>query len=95
MPLTGIYTDQLADFFQFDAATNTWTELKTSGFPPSARSSFGFTASGSKLFLYGGTASWDLFSGTGLQLAITLFIRFASLKHRTQVHFLATCSSST
>jgi hypothetical protein len=72
MTLTVMYTDQLADFYQFDVATYTWTELKTAGFPPSARSCFGFTASGSKLFLYGGTASWDLQAGTDIKLAFAL-----------------------
>ncbi len=67
--LTGFYPNTdlaLGDFFQFDIATLTWTELGgglATGSPPSARTGFGFVAGGSKLFVYGGSTSGTAFLG--------------------------------
>ncbi len=50
---------RLQDLRVFDPATMAWTELSaaTSGTPPSARSCFGFTSAGGKLYVHGGSGN--------------------------------------
>ncbi len=74
--LTEFYTElALGDFYQFDIVTLTWTELGgglATGSPPSARTGFGFVASGSKLFVYGGSTSGSAFFGIVQTAALLL-----------------------
>ena len=65
----------LGDFYQFDIATSTWTEIDGSlatGPPPSERADFGFVASGSKLFVYGGSTAGLSLIGTLLTAVLLL-----------------------
>ena len=44
----------LSDLYEYDITTTIWTQLVGRGDLPSGRYSLGFTALGSRLFLFGG-----------------------------------------